>query len=317
MVVELLKSINDPQLVTNLFGVFRHWGHPFIEYEEGLDKMYKNTHENLDVDFDNSQRKADYFIKKVLTSMFAKNKIWYIDTGWYIPDRKKHYIENNLRIPDHILLTLDGEWLRMTLKPCFEIPSTISQSELYADKSYSIGRKELAEHLLFDNTKPIPSMKVLLKVLKEGAFNLREIVERFSKDGVIEDDLIMALTVKEKELNDLGRMFIACGWDLRLYFVISEYLIKKFFVQFFPGMTVNKSYHELLELMRNSTKGQISPNSDILMFLNGMDFEKWNNKQRYENTGPLFRAMDMFMGVPNFIERTHILIKQVIVYYKC
>ena len=269
------------------------------------------------MDFDNSQRKADYFIKKVLTSMFAKNKIWYIDTGWYIPDRKKHYIENNLRISDHILLTLDGEWLRMTLKPCFEIPSTISQSEVYADKSYSIGRKELAEHLLFDNTKPIPSMKVLLKVLKEGAFNLREIVERISKDGVIEDDLIMALTVKEKELNDLGRMFVACGWDLRLYFVISEYLIKKFFVQFFPGMTVNKSYHELLELMRNSTKGQISQNSDILMFLNGMDFEKWNNKQRYENTGPLFRAMDMFMGVPNFIERTHILIKQVIVYYKC
>ncbi len=43
MVVKLLKSINDPQLVTNLFGVFRHWGHPFIEYEEGLDKILMKT----------------------------------------------------------------------------------------------------------------------------------------------------------------------------------------------------------------------------------------------------------------------------------
>ena len=317
MVVELLTNIDDPQLVTNLFGVFRHWGHPFIEYEEGLKKMHKNTHEELNVDYNYSEVKADYFIKKVLLSMFEKNKIWYIDKEGYIPDRVKHYINNNLRIPDHIVLTMDGEWIKMKVIPCFEIPATMSHSELYADKSYSIGRRELAEHLIFDNSKPIPSMKVLLRVLKEGAFNLREIVERYSKNGVLEDDLILALTVKEKELNDLGRMFVACGWDLRLYFVISEYLIKKFFVQFFPGMTVNKSYHELLELMRNSTKGQISPNDDILMFLNGMDFEKWNNKQRYENTGPLFRAMDAFLGMPNFIERTHLLIKQCIVYYKC
>ena len=132
MVVELLKGITDPQLVTNLFGVFRHWGHPFIEYEEGLKKMYKNTHENLNVDQDYSQTKADYFIKKVLTSMFDKNKVWYVDKEGYIPNQIKHYIENNLRIPDQVLLTLDGEWLKMTVKPCFEIPSTISQSELYA-----------------------------------------------------------------------------------------------------------------------------------------------------------------------------------------
>ena len=108
---------------------------------------------------------------------------------------------------------MDGEdlktlqqWNDIELEPCFQIPDIASQSQLYADKSCSISKSELAEHLL-SNKKQIPSNRLLIAALETGDFKNKVFIEKVYKNGIQEEHLIIALHPKECKLKIKGRYF--------------------------------------------------------------------------------------------------------------
>jgi hypothetical protein len=46
-----------------------------------------------------------------------------------------------------------------------------------------------------------------------------------------------------------------------------------------------------------------------------IDYEKWNNHQRYESIAPVFTVMGKFYGLPRLFERTHLFFQDCFVYF--
>lgn len=68
------------------------------------------------------------------------------------------------------------------------------------------------------------------------------------------------------------------------------------------------------KLMDNSN-GQGLDTYDNICIANHIDYEKWNNHQRREANGPVFKVMGQFLGYPNLIFRTHEFFQKSLVYY--
>jgi hypothetical protein len=58
--------------------------------------------------------------------------------------------------------------------------------------------------------------------------------------GLSLNDFIIGLGAKERDSKVEGRFF-AMSWNLRLYFVVTEYLIKRDFLDLFPRITMKDS----------------------------------------------------------------------------
>lgn len=52
------------------------------------------------------------------------------------------------------------------------------------------------------------------------------LLKSINDNGIDPDSLIIGLKAKERELKEKGRFLSLMNWDLRLYFVVTEYLIK-------------------------------------------------------------------------------------------
>jgi len=131
--------------------------------------------------------------------------------------------------------------------------------------------------------------------------------------GLSLNNLIIGLRAKERESNVEGRFFAMMSWNLRLYFVVTEYLIKRDFLDLFSGITMKDSLDEVQKKIINAFQGQASDSH--WCSTNHIDYEKWNNHQRYESTAPVFTVMGKFYRLPCLFERTHLFFQESFVYF--
>ena len=129
--------------------------------------------------------------------------------------------------------------------------------------------------------------------------------------GLSLNNLIIGLRAKERDSKVEGRFFAMMSWNLRLYFVVTEYLIKRDFLDLFPGITVKDSLNEVQNIIINASQGQASDSH--WCSTNHIDYEKWNNHQRYKSTAPVFTVMGKIYGLPRLLERTHLLYQECLV----
>ncbi len=64
-------------------------------------------------------------------------------------------------------------------------------------------------------------------------------------EGLSLNDLIIGLRAKEHESKVEGRSFAMMSWNLGLYFVVTEYLFKRDFLDLFSGITIKDSLNEV------------------------------------------------------------------------
>jgi hypothetical protein len=131
--------------------------------------------------------------------------------------------------------------------------------------------------------------------------------------GLSLNNLITGLRAKKRESEVEGRFFAKMSWNLKLYFVVTEYLIKRDFLDLFPGITVTDSLNEVQNIIINASQGQASDSHRC--FTNHIDYEKWNNHQGYESTAPVFTVMGKYNGLPRLFERTHLFFQECFVYF--
>ena len=202
----------------------------------------------------------------------------------------------------------------MKLERCFEIRDVIDPSTIYADKSHSINKAKVVEHVRTRNPKPIPSLKVLNTLLEKPATDWSQFLKQIDEHGLDNDALVIGLKAKERELKGHGRFIALMSWELREYFVVTEYLIKTHFVPLFQGMTMADDMNELIKKMLNSTTGQGLADYSRVCYANHVDYDKWNNHQRHEATYPVFHVMDQCLGFNGVISRTHEFFKKILYY---
>ena len=112
-----------------------------------------------------------------------------------------------------------------------------------------------------------------------------------------------------------GRFFCLMSEEIRNYFVLTELLIKKHLLPLFSSITMADSMNELTKKMMSQTIKQGASDYSEISISNHLDYEKWNNHQRYESTAPVFEVMGKFLGLPFIYEKTHKIFQDSWLYY--
>ncbi|AJR28458.1 polymerase [Vesiculovirus morreton] len=311
-----ILSLQSVDLTLVVYGSFRHWGHPFIDYYAGLEKLHKQVTMEKTIDSSYANALASDLARTVLQNQFNEHKKWFVDEGLISADHpfKNHILENTWPTAAQVQ-DFGDKWHHLPLIKCFEIPDLLDPSIIYSDKSHSMNKSEVLRHVRLNPTTPIPSRKVLQTMLDTKATDWKEFLQNIDEHGLDEDDLVIGLKGKERELKLAGRFFSLMSWRLREYFVITEYLIKTHFVPMFKGLTMADDLTAVIKKMLDSSSGQGLDNYEAICIANHIDYEKWNNHQRKESNGPVFRVMGQFLGYPSLIERTHEFFEKSLIYY--
>lgn len=315
---QLINSITDKHVLLTYYGSFRHWGHPFINYMEGLSSLYKNvTSTKNKIDSDYAALLASDLAYKVLKKEFQSKYKWCLDIK-KMPDGHPliEHVKNNTWPAIDVIIDLPPQWHLLPLTKTWDVPEVVDPTLIYSDKTHSIQKSELVRHLLSSPNKPIPTRKVLNTLLTSPSTNWPQFLKEINEIGLLQDDLIIGLKAKEREIKWKGRFFALMSWRLREYFVFTEYLIKKNVIPLFKGLTMADDQTTLIKKMLANTAGQGSLDYKNITIANHIDYEKWNNFQRQESTEPVFRVMGQFFGLPNLFARTHEFFSKSLVYYR-
>ncbi|CAH17548.1 large polymerase protein [Isfahan virus] len=319
LIVDMFKMIDrtpgvDITLV--IYGSFRHWGHPFIDYFAGLTKLNSQVTMGKQIDDEYVACLASDLARIVLTKEFNEKKRWSVNYNLVPQDHPFHeHIRDNTWPTPAVIQDFGDKWHELPLTQCFEIPDLIDPSIIYSDKSHSMNRQDVLNHVKRKPDQPIPSRKVLQTMIDTPATNWLEFLEEIDKNGLSDDDLVIGLKGKERELKIAGRFFSLMSWKLREYFVITEYLIKTHFVPLFHGLTMADDMTAVIKKMLESSSGQGLKDYSAVCIANHIDYEKWNNHQRKRSNEPIFKVMGQFLGFPNLISRTHEFFEKSLIYY--
>ncbi|QIQ19244.1 polymerase [Taiyi bat virus] len=312
----MILKITSIDLLVVVYGSFRHWGHPFINYLEGLDALHKQVTIKKTIDKSYAESLGSDLAYMILRKKFIEEKKWYVDETKVSSKHpfKQHLIDNTWPTPKQID-DFGDHWHELPLTKCYEIPDIIDPSLLYSDKSHSMNRDEVIDHLKKRPNEPIPTKKVLDTLLHTKSTNWPVFLNMIDKEGLPRNVKIIGLKGKEREVKKKGRFFSLMSWMLREYFVITEYLIKEHFVHLFNGLTMADDLTTVISKLLDRTQGQGLNNYSQICIANHIDYEKWNNHQRKDATGPVFKVMGQFLGYPNLIYRTHEFFEESLIYY--
>nr|WOC29236.1 L protein [Himastelon rhabdovirus 1] len=289
-----------------MFGLYRHWGHPYIEYFEGLKQLHEKTHAHKEVDNDYVNCLASDLARKLIRHYFMKEGKWPVDPSKLDDEHifKKHVIDSTW--PNHHEENAFGDnWHLIPFNKIFDTPTSISYSSIIDDKSHSLSRRKLHAAIKEGHIGRTQDRKVLNTILRSSQLNVIDFLNKIDRDGLDDDDLVIGLRAKERELKRIGRFFALMTLNLRYYFVITEMLIAKHILPLFGSLTMMDDLNKVFKKMVKCVPGHGDQSLNHVTYAIHIDYDKWNNHQRYESTAPIFKVMDKAFGLSNTITRTH------------
>ncbi|AJR28326.1 polymerase [Kamese virus] len=307
---------DDVTQVLIYYSVFRHWGHPDIDYMEGLEKLHTQVTMDKIIDDDYAQALASDLAYKILKKKFFEKKKWFVDIDKV--DEKNllyHHIKSNTWPNQYQIQEFGDNWHTLPITKIYDLPDVLDPSLIYSDKSHSMNRSEVLDWVRNNPNSPIPTKRVLQSLLEKPETNWVKFLQKINDEGLDLDSLIIGLRAKEREMKRIGRFFSLMSWELREYFVYTEYLIKEFFVPLFKGLTMADDLQEVVKKMLENVSGQGLDTYEFISIANHIDYEKWNNHQRYESNCYIFKVMGMCFGLPNLFLRSHEFFEKSLIYY--
>ncbi|AJR28270.1 polymerase [Garba virus] len=323
------QGIYFPKIVSNLlaqnmnlefhlgvYGFFRMWGHPYIQHEEGLSKLYEQVTCKKTINDELAQCLASDLAFKVLEKKFNEHRKWFVNKD-LVPkdDPLSEYIKTDTWPPSKVISNYGDKFHLLPLEKCFEIPDFIDPTLIYSDKAHSLPKDELMADISIHRYGPCKTQRVLDTLIHTDFTYWKEFLQEINDYGLEDKWLVIGLKAKERELKIIGRYFALLSWKLREYFVVTEYLIKIHFIKLYDGLTMADDLKSVLGKLINRSMYQGSPNYNSVTFANHIDYSKWNNHQRKESNKYVFRVMGQFLGYPNLFERTHEFFEKSLIYY--
>lgn len=255
------------------------------------------SRETIDREF--TGRLASWLTQRILVK--HREEMWTWSVKWEkLPD--DYFLKDifkNGTFPNATIIDQFGDqWHKLLIIPIFEIPETVDPSEMLDDKSHSLTRSEVLAHLRTGDKRPVPSHWVLLTSLNKCESNPRQFL---STDSIDEDYLIIRLKGKEREMKNSGWCSSLMSDQIRDYFILTEKLIKDFYLPYFTSITMADTQVETKKKIFQYINLHGSKQNKVLHTVNHLDYEKWNNYQRYELIYDAFKVMGQFFGLENLL----------------
>ncbi|WPV62678.1 MAG: RNA-dependent RNA polymerase [Wufeng shrew rhabdovirus 5] len=315
---DLLMDMNYT-VALELSGLFRHWGHPCIEVEEGLAAIQKNATEILPQNAQLMKELAVILKIMILRDYYRKhNNSWPPDAN--IPNpitpnevELKKYIDEDMFPSEEVQKRLGMSWLSVIHNSLIENLDEIPVAALIADRRHAKTRDQIERELKKSDLEKISATASVIETfILTPQIDPLQFLKEVNKRGIKKKYLVIVLKEKERELKRKGRFFSLMTFVLRLYFVSTEWLIEKYILPLFPEITMCKDQLDFTQQLLNSAEKD-KDQELVTHHMISIDFEKWNNFQREESTFEVFKVMDEMFGFKKVISRTHYFFKNCVV----
>lgn len=313
-----LVTAQDVSKSLEISGLFRHWGHPLIYVEDGLEQVYQNSTRKLNVNM-----KVVTSAASMMTRILAVHWNKTHPTPWPPGTKVETMVSKGSRILQECLRRrrfpsireireIGNDWVNLSLGTVFPEIDEINVLQLIGDKRHAkdlseiqqLKRRGVLTASVVESFLDTPDIDVLSY--------LREIDVR--EEGIDQKYLLICLREKERELKKKGRFFSLMTFRLRLYFTATEFILERYILPLFPEITMCKDQLDFTQQMLSAT----CPNAEEDKRTHhqiSVDFEKWNNFQRHESTFLVFKVLDSAFGWRRVISRTHEFFSRCIVVY--
>jgi hypothetical protein len=301
---------------SQVFGLFRIWGHPVVNSIQGIQKVIKS---GCSVTMPDKQLANDilYMFRLLfINGYLEKNKIWPdCDIEPLNSDYLNHCKTNNIKLDPYSPSFKLSDMKKVQINKVFEPDPTYNISSMMSDKALSLKYTELLD--TYKKTKGIgksANRKVILEWLKSEFVSAQELIQEIDSHGMDKENLAIGVVPKEREMKVEPRLFALLTLKTRLYFVITESLIADHLLEYFPQITMGMTGAELNKTLYNITKTQKEQSEGSQSITVNIDFEKWNLKMRKFMSLPLFKEFDRLFGYNNVFQRTHEIFESSFIY---
>ncbi|AVM86063.1 L protein [Chimay rhabdovirus] len=299
--------LKSPSHLAQLYGLYRLWGHPVVNSQKGISKLKTVACTPKAIDFNRAMQVACK-AKEIFALRFRKtHRHWpkmdvsKLTEGSHL----RKCVENNwpvtIRHPDYSLL----DWHYVKLEQNFEISEKVDLTAFISDKALSLTRPELKEAV--ESLRCIGfawKRSVLYQWLSTEFEGPKEFLNRIGTQGFPEEENVVGVCPKERELKLEPRLFGLLTLSKRMYVVLTEALLAEHLLPYYEEITMMDDYLTLLKkIHRQTSDPEHTANRKNLFTV--LDFEKWNSNMRKEETEELFTMFDQLFGLENVFTRSH------------
>ncbi|DAF42355.1 TPA_asm: L [Trachyspermum ammi virus 1] len=323
--LNFLMGLDSVQYLSQLYGLYRIWGHPIVDPRAGIRKVH-----DLGTKVKEVSSIAALQIRRVFMTKYA---IWHKGSKGQYPEVQdlaptregnvvRDLILSKCATSELIKSISHPHWDEIRFKKCIEIPKTFNLAEMVADKSISPDRSGLYYLCQKGGSLYDANLKRgVLQWLTRHSESCENFLVRVNDVGLTPDELIIGLYQKEREVNETPRMFAVMGHSNRNYVVTTESMISTDILPAFPNITMTDSLLSLSKKIysvshrqaQNLKTHNFSTYRDVTIVVN-IDFEKWNLNFRRDTTFPLFEAIGDLYGLEHLYNRTYDIFEQSMIY---
>ncbi|DBA36780.1 TPA_asm: L [Populus betacytorhabdovirus 1] len=328
--LELMNGCESLHHISQLYGLYRLWGHPNIDSVEGLKKVKRIGCTPKVINGYLSELAGYHFLEMFFVGYMRKNSKYpefkLLDDSI---DQSKYLIRRLLdTMPidtTHELYDV-SDWKHIELLGTFSVPETFNLAMIVDDKAISPNKQFLRDVA----TKKAKFMnpyerRGVLKFLSQETQGCEQFLRDVNDYGLPDDDCVIGLYPKERELNNVPRMFSLMSAEMRKYIVMTEHMLADDILPFFPQITMTADLLSLTKMIYSATKIQersgslISGEDSTILNLDkqlrnqfkyisvciNMDFEKWNLNMRRDATFGVFTQLGRCYGMENLFNVTY------------
>lgn len=318
---------HHPIILFELFGCFRHFGHPTVDEIEGVKSLRENSQMTIDMDEHQLKKVSGAFNRMIVLEFIAQRKRWpkcILNPACTNEAMKRLVMTKPISISEYDLVIDLLDWAEIEFAQEFQFDDFPDFTALLSDTAispylknwYSIFSKDLLNVSIPTDIEE--SRRVLIEVLRREKIDCKEIRETIQSGNIPQEWLIVGLHSKERELKIKARLFAMLCLEIRLYFNMTEKNISEKIFPLIPYQTMTWSDAELNKVMLNLSSlhsGRDSNKSGKFVYvIISLDFNKFNQKWRYESTERVFKNIDRLFGTPGLLEYSHIFFQNAFFY---
>lgn len=275
---DLLKTSNNIQFITEVFGLLKVSGHPLIDPKDGGKSAAEVAREPDHTSQESVDRVNSEFKRVVLESYVKSGRGW-PDLHFSEKAKKTRLYELYQRQFKHLgrgsyPLT---DWVGVRFGKIAEFDYSPNYLDMIDDKSISFYREDLPAAWDMD-FKPKTERRLLLELMRRENFDIREIVEKIRRREVPWGWLIVSLYPKEREFKIAARMFSMLVLEIRVFFALTEANLADSIFPFLPQQTMTKDRIQIQRSFLELTAPIQDPN--VLRMYYEIDLSRWNLRFR-------------------------------------
>lgn len=318
-IYEIMKT-QSSQVISEVYGLYRHWGHPIIDEPAGCAALHKIILTRGAPDPTISKEVLGSLVKQFCIQYIAKTSHWPSCDLTDVPEESELHAlvaRNERRINFYEMPIPLSDWA--SLKVCGALTFDYNEdfTQLLNDKSIApmLSDEKTCYNLnMMGGTKPPKaktSRRLLSEIINTKNIDTKEICETISKRQVPSDWYHIKLSPKEREINVIPRLFAMMVLWIRLFFCMLESNISKNLFPYYPQQSMNNTEEKLnrrLIAMSNTARG--GSWVDVII---GIDFSKWNIHWSPFNTRIFAEFLNLLFGVVGLFDFGHEFFSQAIV----